>query len=221
MALVNDTHHVSLASRCVGTRRTFISQQNSHFPLKLLWEEEEVNTKMCWLLFQRGSLPLERTEELRVHLLVFVTSNWEVFSVHLSSCSLLCSREAVCLLVIREKSPKYYKEGGNASRDLFEWGMCHVDVLLCCGCSSSSCLSVFSLMFLLRIQRGSWWYYMLFSASGESLAPSGETVQVSFRSGVHPVDLGAELFHVGCVIWVEVFWVQLNVDSVLNYGWQT
>lgn len=62
---------------------------------------------------------------------------------------------------------------------------------------------------------------MLFSASGESLAPSGEAVQASFRSGVHPVDLGAELFHVGSVIWVEMFWVQLNVDSVLNYGLQT
>lgn len=46
---------------------------------------------------------------------------------------------------------------------------------------------------------------MLFSASGESLAPSGEAVQASFRSGVHPVDLGAELFHVGSVIWVEMF----------------
>lgn len=87
---------------------------------------------------------------------VTVTCHGEVVSVHLSLYSLLCSREAACFLVIREKSPKYYEEGGNASRALFEWGMCHVDVLLCCGCSCSSCLSMFSLMFLLRIQRGLW-----------------------------------------------------------------
>lgn len=46
---------------------------------------------------------------------------------------------------------------------------------------------------------------MLFSASGESLAPSGEARQASFRSGEHPVDLRAVLFNVGCVIWVEMF----------------
>lgn len=45
---------------------------------------------------------------------------------------------------------------------------------------------------------------MLFSASGESLAPSGEATQASFRSGEHPVDLSAVLSNAGCVIWVEM-----------------
>lgn len=41
------------------------------------------------------------------------------------------------------------------------------------------------------------------------------------HSEVDPVALSAELFNVGSMLWVEVFWVELNVDSVLNYGLQT
>lgn len=45
--------------------------------------------------------------------------------------------------------------------------------------------------------------------------------QSKLHSGVDPVDLSAELFNVGCVIWVEMFWEPVNVDSELDYGLQT
>lgn len=78
-------------------------------------------------------------------------------SVNLPLCYLLCSREAACFLVIREKSPGYYlKEQGKASTDFLECGICHVDALLCCGFSFSSYLFVISLVFLLRTGRGLW-----------------------------------------------------------------
>lgn len=150
MALVNDTDNVRHALRCdgklVGARKPFISQTvvrggggqhrcvgSCSKEVACGLSEQRNRGYICYCyLSLRGS---------------FCTSFFVLFT---------CSREAACFLGIREKSPKYYEEGGNASRDLFEWGMCHVDVLLCCGCSCSSCLSLFSLMFLLRIQRGLW-----------------------------------------------------------------